>query len=116
MRTLTRPESLHKEDIGSMATQTRTQTRTHSLSAAVDDGTITAERAMCGLTMMDLARLRVGHPTAEVLVRLRGPGADGRIVMMIEQLAGWLVDGGTITSEGVAWGPSEIRDVMPITQ
>ena len=62
----------------------------HSLYAAVADGTISAEAAFCGLAQEDVARLAERHPGALLLVRLRDiTTGDKREIMSAQELIDW---------------------------
>jgi hypothetical protein len=96
---------------------------THSLSAAVADGTITEEAAFCGLSIEDIHKLSRRftqplsyHTRAHILVRFRGGNGDARKVMTVEDLARWMGASGAVFVEGLAFHIDDIRDVTAVAE
>lgn len=90
------------------------QTATHSLSAAVADGTITEEAAFCGLSPDDVQALaRSAHRDARVLVRLRSRDAEGRMIMSVAAVAEWQPGQSLIADR--MWDYGDIRDITAVT-
>ena len=87
---------------------------THSLAPAVADGTISAERAFCGLDPDDTERLMEHHADLHVLVRFRSARADGRAVFRVHDFHAWLHEGIPRLIDGVLWYTDDIRDVLAL--
>ena len=88
---------------------------THSLTPAVDDGTLNEKTAFCGISAEDIERLSVQHGEALVLVRLRTARADGRTIMPIADLARWTRADDVLVADGKRWRNKDIWDVFPIS-
>jgi len=87
---------------------------THSLAPAVADGTISAERAFCGLDPDDTERLMEHHADLHVLVRLRSARADGRAVLTVRDLHTWGHEDVPRLIDGIRWNVIDIRDVLAL--
>jgi hypothetical protein len=81
---------------------------THSLTAAVADGTVTESAAFCGLRPTDIAKLSRRHGNLSLLVRLRSRYADGRTLLPVSEFVLW-TNGEMNIGDG--WTPEHIRDV-----
>jgi hypothetical protein len=91
----------------------------HSLSAAVEDGTISARAAMRGLSIDDIHRLSRRytqplsyHSNARVLVNLRGRKSPQE--MSIAFLANWFGASGAMLVRGQAYHINDIRSVTAV--
>ena len=87
---------------------------THSLAPAVVDGTISAEKAFCGLGSDDTERLMGHHANLQILVRFRSARADGRAVFRVHDFHAWLHEGIPRLIDGELWYTDDIRDVLAL--
>jgi hypothetical protein len=87
---------------------------THSLAPAVSDGTISAERAFCGLDPDDTERLMEHHAVLHVLVRFRSARADGRAVLTVRDLHTWEHENVPRLIDDIRWNVIDIRDVLAL--
>jgi len=86
----------------------------HSLRAAVDDETISAEAAFAGLDADDLRRLADRHPGSMLLVRLRNDRGDERMILTAESVETWRRERIPRRHRNAWWYFEDIRDLLAL--
>lgn len=86
----------------------------HSLRAAVDDDTISAEAAYAGLDADELRRLAARHPAAMLLVRLRNDRSDERVILSAAAVEAWHRERVPRRHHEAWWYFEDIRDLLAV--
>jgi len=86
----------------------------HSLRAAVDDETISAEAAFAGLSPTDLAHLADRHPGSMLLVRLRSDRGDERMILTAASVESWRREPVPRRRRNTWWYFEDVRDLLAL--
>ncbi len=86
----------------------------HSLRAAVDDETISAEAAFAGLDADDLQRLAARHPGSTLLVRLRSERGDERMILSAASVEMWRRERVPRRHRNAWWYFEDVRDLLAL--
>jgi len=87
----------------------------HSLRAAVDDETISAEAAFAGLSSADLRRLADRHPGSMLVVRLRSNRGEKRMILSAASVEMWRLEPVPRRHRNAWWYFEDVRDLLALS-